>query len=93
MGLYKNHMQRIPQAACRTCGGWHSNGGMSQHSKARAPVLERTGCTCIGTRKIEYVIKSEGYEGIRDRDGWEVLELTVKTKYPAHAENILELLT
>ena len=40
-----NNMDSIPAAACSLCGGWQSQGGMSQHSKAEMPVHGRTGCT------------------------------------------------
>ena len=46
-GLTKhvNSMENIPAAACGRCGGWTTQGGMSQHGKATVPVLGRIGCT------------------------------------------------
>lgn len=41
----KNDLTNIPAAACRVCGGWTSQGGMSQHAEAVEPVMGRTGCT------------------------------------------------
>lgn len=40
-------------------------------------------------QRIKGIIKREFYEGIRDQDGWEVLGLTVRAKYPSWAEEIL----
>ncbi len=42
---HQNDLTKIPAAACQQCGGWTSQGGMSQHSKAVRPVMDRTGCT------------------------------------------------
>lgn len=41
-----NDLTKVPAAACNTCGGWTSFGGMSQHSESDHPVMGRTGCTC-----------------------------------------------
>jgi hypothetical protein len=41
-----NSLTNIPAAACSTCGGWTSWGGMSHHSHSKTPVYDRTGCTC-----------------------------------------------
>ena len=43
--MKQNDLTNIPAAACQQCGGWTSQGGMSQHSKAVEPVDGRTGCT------------------------------------------------
>ncbi len=37
---------KIPAAACGTCGGWHSSGGMSQYANFDVPVDGRIGCIC-----------------------------------------------
>jgi hypothetical protein len=42
---------------------------------------------------IEEIVKRNSYEGIRDQDGWETLELTVRDRWPSIiAERILEWL-
>lgn len=42
----KNDMKKVPAAACGTCGGWTSQGGMSQFTNTNIPVEGRTGCDC-----------------------------------------------
>lgn len=43
---------------------------------------------------IQQAIKTHLYEGIRDQDGWETLELTVRANHPkAIADAILEALS
>ena len=44
------------------------------------------------TKKIDDIIEKECYEGIRDQDGWETLELTVREDYPLESEAILQAL-
>ena len=41
-----NDLTNIPQAACGTCGGWTSFGGMSHRNDPFTRTMERTGCTC-----------------------------------------------
>ena len=35
---------KAPAASCSKCGGWHSQGGMSQHFSSTSPVMGRLGC-------------------------------------------------
>jgi len=42
--MHINNMHKVPQAACTVCGGWTSQGGMSQYSDNTMPVYGRTGC-------------------------------------------------
>ena len=42
---HQNDLTNIPAAACGVCGGWTSQGGMSQYAKSLEPVQGRTGCT------------------------------------------------
>jgi hypothetical protein len=39
---------------------------------------------------IREIIDTQFYEGIRDQDGWETLELTVRNDYPQLADLILK---
>ena len=56
MSTHRNDTSNVPAAACPTCGGWHSSGGMSQHAHETTPVLGRTGCTCNGgVNQLPYV--------------------------------------
>ncbi|KKM26336.1 hypothetical protein LCGC14_1585690 [marine sediment metagenome] len=41
---------------------------------------------------IDTIIKKQLYEGIRDQDGWETLNLTIRSEYPWMAELIIERL-
>lgn len=47
----------IPAAACPKCGGWTSQGGMSQHANATAPVMGRKGCTCNKAKVGEAAVR------------------------------------
>ena len=45
------------------------------------------------TKSVDKIIIDKEYEGIRDQDGWETLELTVRWDYannPEFAEKILK---
>jgi len=43
--------------------------------------------------EVDKIIRAQGYEGIRDQDGWETLELTVHDNHPSIvATNILDRL-
>lgn len=39
---------------------------------------------------LKLLIEAADYEGVRDQDGWETLELTVRSDYPRLADLILE---
>jgi len=48
---HQNDMTKIPAAACGRCGGWTSQGGVSQFSNVTIPQEGskgdfRTGCDC-----------------------------------------------
>lgn len=45
-----------------------------------------------GQDYIDVLIRRELYDGIRDQDGWETLEMTVRADHPAYANMILERL-
>ena len=49
MTEHKNDMTNLPAAACRRCGGWTTQGGMSQYSRSAKLVMNRTGCDCHDT--------------------------------------------
>ena len=51
MTEHKNDTSNVPAAACRRCGGWTTQGGMSQHGTSNVPVMGRTGCDCHNTLK------------------------------------------
>ena len=55
MSTHRNDTSAVPAAACRTCGGWRSSGGMAQHAHETTPVMGRTGCTCnAGINQLPY---------------------------------------
>jgi len=65
-----NDMKDIPVAACPRCGGWTSQGGMSQHALSAVPVQGRTGCTCHGALELKGAYVKESVEaflkGLKD---------------------------
>lgn len=46
----------------------------------------------LSKERIQAIIERESYEGIRDQDGWETLELTVRNDYSHSADDILKAL-
>jgi hypothetical protein len=48
-----NDLVNIPRAACSTCGGWTSGGGMSHYSHSDTPIQGRTGCVCKENRPVD----------------------------------------